>query len=194
MASIKLNLQGESGLSKKIADMLGITVEQLDKVDGKADDMVEVNKLSEKFDKIVKIPGGGQCENAYLIDNGDGIIGVGDLFIHADGKYVVYLGKKYIDANLGGQSFLYGAIPTDYRGDMGNHGHVLTYRSEELFKKTELPPNIAELSPVMQKEWHDFLLPEDAITIKKALEGIAAQPLSQIQSLLGGLKVCSRTK
>lgn len=78
-------------LSKWIAETLQTDVEKLDKADGNADGKINLYKLQKDVYKGRIIQGRGylNCENAWFIDNGDGKIGEGDLFLHSDGYYKV---------------------------------------------------------------------------------------------------------
>jgi len=92
--NVKLN----SKVGKALAKTLGMTPDKLDRADGLKDGEFNMSRIVSIYTKqssqIVKLRKriiaphhASKCENVYLVDNGDGKIGKGDLFLHADGYY-----------------------------------------------------------------------------------------------------------
>ena len=80
-----------SALAKSLAETLGTTVEALHR-QFKAGDQINFYSLKESDaykDRVSKGRGFGDCENAYVVDNGDGKISKGDLFLHVDGLFQI---------------------------------------------------------------------------------------------------------
>lgn len=90
------NISTKSSLAEALATALGKSVAELDAMGGPTDGQIEFysiargeGRLSLKS-RIVPEEGIGYCtcENAFIVDNGDGKISAGDLFLHADGYYM----------------------------------------------------------------------------------------------------------
>lgn len=82
-----------SDLARELAKALSKEVSRLDEMDGEKDNVIWIGGLknnSSLRDRIFMFstrPGYEICENAFLVDNGDGKIGNGDIFLHADGYH-----------------------------------------------------------------------------------------------------------
>ena len=106
-------IERNSALARTLAETLGTTAEALSKqfsVSGWGKEYISILSLknSKAYGKRVLdsyLYGKcGKCENAYYVDNGDGKIGNGDLFLHSDGYFkvnrehafrFVEVGKRY---------------------------------------------------------------------------------------------------
>ena len=81
-----------SALAKSLAETLGTTVEALHRQFKYGDQGISFFNLKESDAYKNRVSKGrhiGPCENAYVVDNGDGKISKGDLFLHVDGLFQI---------------------------------------------------------------------------------------------------------
>ncbi len=93
------NVDIKTKVGQAMTKALKMTPDQLDKADGTKDgefDMYRIvsvyMKQPQKIEELRKriiAPNhrSSRCMNVYFVDNGDGKISAGDLFLHADGYY-----------------------------------------------------------------------------------------------------------
>jgi hypothetical protein len=130
----------KSPLATLLANTLGTTVKSLYKKYGykapSGERRISVVDLKYSraygnWKRITKGQGYGKCENTYLIDNGDGAIGNGDLYLHADGFYVKDGRYFYRYVKLGDSYSVQKGKQDDYKNP------DLTKEAHEVLKKIE---------------------------------------------------------